>query len=227
MRRPPGDALRRDAVGLGLGVGVFGVSFGALAVTAGLSLWQAQALSLLMFTGGSQYALVGVLASGGSAAAAATVAWLLGARNAFYAVRLAPLLARGPRRAVEAQWLIDETTAMATAAEPDGRGREAFLLTGASVYVFWNVGTLLGSVAAGFAPDPELLGLDAAFPAAFVALLAPRLRADPAAGVVAVLGGAVALALTPYAPAGVPVLAALVAVAPAVVRARRRGDRVR
>ena len=202
-------------------VGVFGVSFGALAVTAGLSPWQAQALSLLMFTGGSQYALVGVLAAGGGALSALSVAWLLGARNTLYAVRLAPLVGlRRPAGVVESQLVIDETVAMATAQEDPALARHAFLATGAAVYVLWNVGTLLGSLGAAVAPDPQVLGLDAAFPAAFLALLAPRLR-DRATAAVALLGAVVALALTPLLPAGVPVLAAVLGVVPVVLRARR------
>ena len=216
--------VTRDALALGAAVGVFGVSFGALAVTAGLSPLQAQALSLLMFTGGSQYALVGVLAAGGAAASALAVAWLLGARNTLYAVGVADLVGLRDRRRgpLLGQLVIDETVAMATLHDDRALARHAFWVTGAAVYGFWNVGTLVGALAVQVAPDPEVLGLDAAFPAAFLALLAPRLS-DPVLRVVAVLGAVVAVALTPVAPAGVPVLVAVLAVAPAVLRAGRPG----
>lgn len=217
--------VMRDSVALGLAVGAFGISFGALAVTAGLSVWQAQALSLLMFTGGSQYALVGVLAAGGGAGSALGVAWLLGARNTLYAVRLADLVGlRGLRGAVLGQLVIDETTAMATAQRNPELARRAFWSTGASVYLCWNVGTLLGALATRVAPDPQVLGLDAAFPAAFLALLASRLT-DRTSRVVAALAVLLALALTPLAPAGVPVLVAALAVAPAVLAAPHPGSR--
>lgn len=213
--------VTRDGIALGAAVGVFGVSFGALAVTAGLSVWQAQALSLLMFTGGSQYALVGVLAAGGAAGSALGVAWLLGARNTLYAVRLADLVGlRGRRGAVLGQLVIDETTAMATAQRDPALARRAFWATGAAVYTCWNLGTLAGALATRVAPDPQALGLDAAFPAAFLALLAPRL-ADRTARTVAVLAVLLAVGLTPVAPPGVPVLVAAAAVLPAVLSARR------
>ncbi|MFP5370447.1 MAG: AzlC family ABC transporter permease, partial [Actinomycetes bacterium] len=108
----------RDAVGLGLAVGLYGAAFGAAAVAAGLDVWQASALSLLMFTGASQFALVGVLGAGGSALAAIGSALLLGTRNTVYGVRLVPLLpTRGVlRRLGTAHWVIDETTALSIAA---------------------------------------------------------------------------------------------------------------
>ncbi len=223
----PAEARRvvRDGIALGLAVGAFGISFGALAVTAGLSAWQAQALSLLMFTGGSQYALVGVLAAGGAASSAVAVAWLLGARNTLYAVRLADLVdLRGLRGAVLGQLVIDETTAMATAQRDPVLARRGFWATGAAVYLCWNLGTAIGALATRVAPDPEVLGLDAAFPAAFLALLAPRLR-DRTSRLVAVLAVLLAVGLTPVAPAGVPVLVAALAVAPAVAAAARSGTR--
>ncbi|MCW2725301.1 MAG: AzlC family protein, partial [Frankiales bacterium] len=172
MRR----AVLRDALGIGVAVGAYGLSFGAVATTAGLSAVQACALSLLMFTGASQFALVGVLGAGGGAIAGVLSSLLLGSRNTLYAVRLADLLRLpGPRRIVAAQLTIDETTAMATAA-PAGQERTAFWATGVSVYLLWNLGTLLGALGAARLGDPATFGLDAAVPAAFLALLAPRLR---------------------------------------------------
>ena len=223
-RRGARRAVTRDALALGAAVGVAGASFGALAVTAGLSAAQAQALSLLMFTGGSQFALVGVLSAGGALLSAVAVAWLLGARNTLYAVRLADLLdLRGRRGLVLGQLVIDETTAMATAQPDRALARHAYRATGAAVYGFWNLGTAVGALAVEVVPDPADLGLDAAFPAAFLALLAPRLG-DGTARLVALGGAVLAVSPTPVLPPGVPVLVAVVAVVPAVLRARRTGD---
>ena len=213
------SAVLRDAIGLGVAVGLYGVAFGAAAAAAGLDAWQAAALSLLMFTGASQFALVGVLGAGGSALAAAGSALLLGTRNTVYGVRLVPLLR--PRgvlsRLGTAQWVIDETTAMAVAA-PDRRlARVGFLATGASVYLLWNATTVVGALGSAALGDTAQAALDAVVPAAFLALLWPRLRkgfAEPAVQRRVALGGAVvALALTPFVPAGVQVVAAVVAVA--------------
>ncbi len=213
-------AVLRDALGVGLATGAYGLSFGATAVAAGLSPAQAAALSLLMFTGASQFALVGVLASGGGAPVAAATAALLGARNALYGLRLAPLLrVRGARRLAAAQLVIDESAAMAVAREDDGQARLAFWATGLSVYVLWNLATLAGALGAGAIADPRTLGLDAAAPAAFLALLAPQLR--QAGAVPAALAGAtIALVLLPVAPAGVPVLVAALGVVAGLIGRR-------
>jgi len=203
----------RDSIGLGLAVGSYGVSFGAVAVAAGLSPAQACALSLLAFTGGSQFAYVGVVGAGGSAVSAVTAALLLGLRNTLYAVRLAPLLrVRGARRVVAAQITIDETTAMAVAqpAEREDLGRRAFWATGGAVYLFWNVATLLGAVI-GQAVDPVRLGLDGAVPAAFLALLWPRLRQREGRRVALVAVGLAAVGVLTL-PAGLAVPVAALAV---------------
>jgi predicted branched-subunit amino acid permease len=200
---------------VGLATGAYGISFGALASAAGLSVPQAAALSLLMFTGASQFAFVAVAASPLSGAASAV---LLGTRNALYGLRLSTLLAGQPR-VLAAQLVIDESTAMAVANEDDSDlARTAFWWTGLGVYVCWNAATVLGALGADALSDPGVLGLDAAAPAAFVALLAPRLRGrEPWA--VALAAALVAVVATPLTPAGVPVLvAALVAVAAGVRR---------
>lgn len=206
----------RTALSVGIASGAYGVSYGALGVAAGLSVAQTCALSVLMFTGGSQFALVGALGGGGSAASGVASAILLGARNGVYSARLAPLLRlRGLRRLVGAQLVIDESTAVALGAEVQGEraGRFGFWATGLSVYLLWNAATLLGALAGSALGDPRALGLDAAAPAAFLALLAPRMRGRPA-WTTAVVAAAVALAAVPLVPAGVPVLvAALVPVA--------------
>jgi predicted branched-subunit amino acid permease len=199
----------RDAIGIGLATGAYGLSFGALAVAAGLSVAQAGALSLLMFTGASQFAFVGLIAGG--LVPAVTTALLLGSRNALYGLRLSALLPR--RRPLAAHLVIDESAAMALGAE----AHLGFWATGGAVFICWNVATLLGALAGTVLSDPRTLGLDAAAPAAFLALLAPRLSGTAK---VAGLAAAAALIAVPLVPAGVPVLiAAAVAAGAALVRA--------
>ena len=218
MSRSPRAATLRDAVGLGVAVGLYGTAFGAAAAAAGLSPLQALTMSLLMFTGASQFALVGVLGAGGSALAAIGSALLLGTRNTVYGVRLVPLLRPSSllRRIGLAHWVIDETTAMSLGAPDRVLGRVAFLATGASIYLMWNVMTLVGALGAAALGGTARAALDAVVPAAFLALLWPRLRSSfPEAAVqrrVALGGAVVALALTPFVPAGVQVIAAVVAV---------------
>ena len=208
------------AVGIGIAVGVYGISFGILAVAAGLSPAQACVMSMLVFTGASQFAFVGVLAAGGGALAAMGPAVMLAVRNAAYGVSLAPILPRRLRdRALLAQLVIDESTAMARAQEDPAAARRAFLATGVSVWLCWNLGTLAGALLGGGLGDPRTLGLDAMFPAAFLALLAPQLR-RPGAPVAAVAGAMIAVTALPFAPAGVPVVAALAGVVPGVLVAR-------
>ncbi|RZU30441.1 AzlC family ABC transporter permease [Blastococcus saxobsidens] len=208
----------RDAVGLGLAVGLYGVAFGAAADAAGLDVWQALVLSAVMFTGASQFAIIGVLGAGGSAAAAVGSALLLGVRNTVYGVRLVPLLRpRGAvTRAGTAHLVIDETTALALAA-PDRRlARLGFLVGGVVLYLTWNATTVVGALGAAALGGTARAALDAVVPAAFLALLWPRLgkgNAQPAVQRRVAIGGAVvALALTPFVPAGVQVIAAVVAV---------------
>lgn len=215
--------LVRDCLGLGLAVGSYGVSFGAVAVAAGLSPAQACVLSLAAFTGGSQFAYAGVVGGGGTAGAAVTAALLLGTRNTLYGVRLAALLRlRGPRRLVGAQLVIDETTAMAIAQPADRPelGRLAFWVTAAAVYGFWNLATLAGALV-GQAVDPRRLGLDGAVPAAFLALLWPRLRTSEGRRV-AFAAALLAVAGVLLLPAGLAVPVAALTVL-AVGRQRREG----
>lgn len=202
-------AIIGDALAIGLGTGAYGISFGALAVAAGLTAWQTQALSLLMFTGASQFALVAVVASGGSALVAISTSTLIGTRNAFYAVSMAPILqVRGLRRLLAAQWTIDESTGMAVGHEDQrDSARLAFWATGIAIYVLWNLGTLIGAIGAGFVDDPNVYGLDAAAPAAFLALVWPRLNTWPMRWV-AIVSLGTAVALSPFLGAGLPVLLA-------------------
>ena len=196
---------------LGAVVGVFGVVFGVGAVSAGGSVWQACVMSLLVFTGASQFTAVSVIDGGGTTGAALSSAMLLAARNGVYGLTMARHLDGSlARRLVAAQLTIDESTAMATA-QQDRRSRStAFWITGLSVYLFWNVGTLIGAVA-GTGIDPETYGLDAAFPAGFVAMVAPHFytRNGRAAGL---LGGLICLVTIPFVPVGMSILCAGVAV---------------
>jgi predicted branched-subunit amino acid permease len=201
---PSRRGIALNCLGVALATGAYGISFGVLSVAAGLTLAQTCALSLLMFTGASQFAFAGLAAS---PPAAALTAVLLGTRNAFYGLSLAPFLPRGARRWWAAHLVIDETTAMAVAQPDADRARFAFTVTGLALYGCWNAGTLLGAVGGQVMADPKVLGFDAAAPAAFVALLAPRLTGRPA-WAVALAASFVALALTPWTPAGVPVLGA-------------------
>jgi predicted branched-subunit amino acid permease len=193
--------------------GAYALSFGALSTIAGLSLLQTFALSVLMFTGASQFALIGVVGAGGSVWAGAATAVLLGSRNALYGLRLSSLLdLRGWRRPAASHFVIDETTAMAIAHESPPLSRYAFWATGLLLFAFWNIGTLVGALATHALPDPKAFGLDAAPPAAFLALLAPRLHArEPIA--IALAAGVIALVLLPFVPPGVPLLAVALLVA--------------
>ena len=221
-------AIVRTALGVGVATGAYGLSFGALGTASGLSVTQTCALSVLMFTGGSQFALVGVIGGGGNALSGAMTAVLLGSRNALYGARLASLLRlRGSRRLLAAQLVLDESTAVALAHEDGGAraGRLGFWATGLAVFVLWNLATLIGAVAGQAIGDPRDLGLDAAIPAAFLALLAPRLR-DRASWSVAAGAAAVAVVVVPLVPAGVPVLvAALFAAVVSTVTRPREGSR--
>jgi predicted branched-subunit amino acid permease len=202
------SSIIRDSLGVGVATGAYGVGFGAVSVASGLSVAQTCALSLLVFTGASQFALVGVVAAGGAPIAGALSALLLGTRNTLYGLRLAPLLAwTGWRRVLGAHVLIDESTAMSVTRESTAAARLGFLTTGISVFVLWNVATFGGAVAGNQIGDPRTYGLDAAVGAAFLALLWPRLHAlrNRAVGIAAAV---VALATVPFVPAGVPVLAA-------------------
>ena len=206
--------VMRSAISIGLAVAVYGVSFGALGVASGFTVAQTQGLSLLMFTGASQFALVSTVAAGGTMLAAVAAAMLLGTRNAAYSLRMAqPLGVRGLRRGLASHLTIDESTAMGLSRDEqafDGRAqRLAFWATGMSVFVFWNAATLIGAVTVNAIGDPKAYGLDAAIAAGLFALVWPQLAGRQTA-VVAMGGATVALLLTPVLPAGVPVLAAAV-----------------
>lgn len=207
MTAPTSDRqVIADSLGVGIGVGLYGVTFGAIGTTSGLSVLQACALSLFAFTGASQFAFLGVVAAGGAPATGALTAVLLGVRNTFYGITLAPILrVRGLRRLVAAHVVIDESTAMAVGREQPHQARLGFWWTGISIFLLWNLTTLLGAVAGAQIGDPRAVGLDAAVAAAFLGLLWPRLDSTPAR-LLALLAAAVALGLVPFTPAGAPII---------------------
>jgi len=218
------DPTRAGLV-LAAAIGVVGVTFGVLARSAGLDVVRACAMSLLVFTGASQFAVVGVVMSGGSAVAGFGAATLLAARNMLYG----PVVARWlhDRRGVQlllAQVIIDESAGMGAAQSDERAARRGFVVTGVGVFVAWNLGTLIGALSGELIGDPGRFGLDVAFPAAFLALLAPQLRELPGR-VAAAVGAGIALVAVPLVPVGVPILLATLAVVPGAWLARRRGGR--
>jgi predicted branched-subunit amino acid permease len=227
---PGGERARlvRDALGVGLAVGAYGLSYGALAVSGGLTVAQTQFLSLVLYGGSAQLALIGTLAAGGGGLAAATTAALLGVRGLFYGVSMRPVLGlRGAALLPAAHLLSDESAAMAIAGRTPEERRAAYWITGATVFLFWNATTLAGALSGSLLADPEALGLDAASSAAFLALVAPRLR-ERAGRTVFGAAALVAVAVSPFAGSGLPVVAAgLTAVGVALLPPARGGDRSR
>jgi len=188
-------------------VGLYGAAFGAAGVTAGFSILQTCLLSLLLFSGASQFAVVGIMGAGGSAISAIATATLLGFRNALYGLQLAPILkVTGLKRILSAQITIDESTAVSTMQENNDDKVRGFYLTGIGVYVFWNLFTYLGALGASAIGDPAVWGLDAAVPAAFCGLVWPRLK-DKKQFLISALAIFLALSLTPISAAGVPIIA--------------------
>ena len=225
MSTDPRREALRAAWGVGIAVSAYGVSFGALAVASGVSVWQACVLSLVMFSGGSQFALIGVIASGGAGAGPAAIAGatLLGLRNGLYAVRVSPIVGPGfVKRLAAGHLTIDESTAVSTAQADPAAQRTGFWATGLIIYVGWNLMTLVGALLGDLLGDVRAYGLDAAAAAAFLGLVWPRLRAlEPVA--VAVGAALVAVVTIPLLSPGVPVLtAALVGVIAGLVGAWRR-----
>lgn len=211
---PPVPLRRSPAVRTGLSIaaaiGLYGVSFGALATSAGMTLWQTVALSALLFSGASQFAFIGVVASGGTGAAALGAATLLSGRNTIYGVQMKALLdPRGLKRLAAAQLTIDETAAVAMSAPDPVEQRRGFWGAGIACYLFWNLATVLGAMLGDVIAEPEALGLDGAVVAAFLALLWPRLKSLDA-WALAVLAALVTTVTMPLLPPGIPVLAAAV-----------------
>jgi len=198
--------VKRDSFSLSFAVGAYGTAFGAASVTAHFSVLQTCLLSLLTFSGASQFAVIGVVGAGGSALSAVATASLLGTRNALYGVRMAPILkVRGLKRVVAAQVTIDESTAIATAQSDEADQVTGFWHTGFGVFVFWNIFTLLGALGAKAIGNPSAWGLDAAVPAAFIGLVWPRL-VDTKTRLIAGAAIVLSLALVPFTPSGIPII---------------------
>jgi 4-azaleucine resistance transporter AzlC len=203
-------ALRRDLLAIVFAIGVVGLSFGAIAVSTGLPWWMPSLLSVLVFAGGSQFMVVGVVAAGGGLVAAVLGALLLNARHLPFGLAVGDIMGRGlAARLFGSHLLIDESVAFAMAQKDPARSRAVFWALGSAAFVVWNLGTLAGALAGQAIGDTDAFGLDAAFPAALLALVLPSLRDNPRTRNAALLGAAVALAATPFLPAGVPVLLAL------------------
>ncbi len=199
-------SVKRDSLSLSLAVGAYGTAFGAASVTAHFTILQTCLLSLLTFSGASQFAVIGVLGAGGSAISGIATATLLGTRNALYGLRMAPILkVRGAKRVVAAQVTIDESTAIATAQKDEADQITGFWHTGFGVFLFWNLFTLLGAVGAKAIGNPSAWGLDAAVPAAFIGLVWPRLI-DRKTRVIAAAAVLLSLALVPFTSAGIPII---------------------
>lgn len=229
MWRTLTPALRRDLLALAGAICVVGASFGAIAVASGQPWWLPPVMSVLVFAGGSQFMLVGVVAAGGGLAAAVAGALVLNARHLPFGLALGSIMGRSwPARLIGSHLMVDESVAFAMAQREPARARAVFWACGTALFAMWNLGTLAGSLAGQVIGDPDALGLDAAFPAALLALVLPSLRGSPRTRNAALLGAVVALATTPFLPAGLPVLlalAGLVVLIPAP--ASRTGEEVR
>ena len=203
---PKKNQVDRTALSVAFTVGLYGAAFGAAGVTAGFSILQSCLLSLLLFSGASQFSVVGIMGAGGAAVSAIATATLLGFRNTLYGLQMAPILkVKGFKRVLAAQITIDESTAVATLQDNDADRKRGFYLTGIGVYVFWNLFTFLGALGASAIGDPSVWGLDAAVPAAFLGLIWPRLK-NKVQFLVSGIAIAWALLLTPLTPAGIPII---------------------
>ncbi len=219
---------------LAAAVGLVGVTFGVLADAAGFDLPRVVFLSAVVFTGASQFAVVGVVAGGGATPAALGSALLLAARNALYGPVVARFVAPGPRRWLAAHFVIDETTGVAAARDDAVDAADAFWFTGVWLWVLWNAGSVLGALGGRMLGDPTVWGLDAAFPAGFLALLAPHLG-SVRGRMTAITAAVIVVATFGLVPAGTPLLLAAAGVVPVLAagrvlarcprRARRRGRR--
>ena len=213
----------RDSLSVSFTVGAYGVAFGAAAVANGFSVLQSCLLSLLTFSGASQFAVISVIGAGGSAISGIATASLLGFRNGLYGVLMAPILkVRGFKRLVAAHITIDESTGVSLSQEARGPEamREGFWLTGFGVFIFWNLFTLAGALGAKAMGDPSAWGLDAAVPAAFLGLVWPRLKSSTDK-TLAIIAAIFAIATTPFLPAGLPIIGTAVIAVIAGLRVKK------
>jgi 4-azaleucine resistance transporter AzlC len=217
---------RRDIALVCLADAIVGASFGALTVSGGLAPWVPIAMSVLVFAGGAQFAAVGVVLAGGSPVAAVAAGALLNTRLFPYGLAIADVTsfpgARWWTRFLGAHVVTDESVAFALRATGPARRRAGFWLCGVALFAVWNVAVVLGVLAGGVVKNTGAFGLDAAFPAVLLALAMPAL-ADRRTRMAAVCGGTAAVALTPFLPAGLPVLAGLAGLAAGWRRRRRAG----
>jgi predicted branched-subunit amino acid permease len=205
-------ATASQSLSVSFTVGLYGTAFGAASIAAGFSVLQTCLLSLLAFSGASQFAVVGVMGAGGTAIAGIATASLLGVRNMLYALRMAPLLrVSGFKKVIAAQVTIDESTGVALSQEKLGTEamKQGFWLTGFGVYIFWNIFTLLGALGAKAMGNPSAWGLDAAVPAAFLGLVWPRLT-NKLERALAVCALVLAVLLSPVLSAGLPIIATVI-----------------
>jgi 4-azaleucine resistance transporter AzlC len=208
----------RDVALVAAATALVGVTFGAITVSAGLPVWLPVMLSVLVFSGASQFVFVGLMIAGGGPMAAVLAALLVNVRHLPFGLVVGDLLGTGPaRRLAGSHLMIDEAVAFALSQDDGPRRRAAYWVTGIGLFVSWNAAVVVGAAAGTAISDTGALGLDAAFPAVLLALILPSLRA-PATRRAALAGVVVALVTAPFVPTGVPVLLALAGV---VVGARR------
>ncbi len=212
VRRYVRDEIIMTALILGSAIGIFGIAFGVLSVNTGLTTLQTQCMSIFVFTGASQIAAVSIISTGGSQTTALIAALILAMRNGLYGLRLIPIITGSlPKRLLASQLIIDESTGMASAQVDQKDSFRAFWLGGVSVFIFWNLGTLLGSLIGASVDDPKNLGLDIVFPVTFLALLKPQLTSIGRISI-ALIASFIALVTAPFLPLGIPILLAALAV---------------
>ncbi|WP_026163206.1 AzlC family ABC transporter permease [Kribbella catacumbae] len=199
----------RDIALVCLADGVVGVSYGAISVGGGLQFWVPVALSLLVFAGASQFLFVGIVAAGGSPVAATVAGLLVNTRHVAFGLAVSDVIGGGWRRLPGSHLMTDETVAFAIGQDDLRQKRAAYWVCGIGIFIFWNLGVVIGAAAGTVIADTDVFGLDAAFPAVLLALVLPALR-DRSTRTAALIGSVVALAATPFLPAGLPVLLALV-----------------
>jgi branched chain amino acid efflux pump len=201
-------SLARDIALVCVADGVVGLSYGAISVGAGLPLWVPVVLSVLVFAGASQFLFVGIVAAGGSPIAATIAGLLVNGRHVAFGLAISDVIGRGWRRLPGSHVMTDENVAFAMSQEDVRQKRAAYWACGIGIFVCWNLGVVIGALAGSVITDTDMFGLDAAFPAVLLALVLPSLR-DKATRTAALIGAVIALAATPFLPAGLPVLLAL------------------
>jgi 4-azaleucine resistance transporter AzlC len=200
--------LARDIALVCLADGVVGLSYGAISVGGGLSLWVPMLLSLVVFAGASQFLFVGIVAAGGSPIAATIAGLLVNSRHVAFGLAVSDVIGGGWKRIPGSHLMTDENVAFALGQDELKTKRAAYWTCGIGIFVCWNLGVVAGGQIGSVITDTDVFGLDAAFPAVLLALVLPSLQ-DKATRTAALAGVVVALAVTPFLPAGLPVLLAL------------------